>query len=177
MSEQVGVLEVIEEVQQRIREAWPGRFYVDVVAVDFPHRNTTFREVNLRLFRVDMPEDEALELLASCGLPDRDVYRMGYVCQTFDTEQVQALVSYFSDWPIARIIVSPADKPRKNLMGVEAIPVGGSTDNYRFSDDDDYDLPFKVWGHYDVYDCPEWGTGKPDTYSLTEALAAMAGEA
>ena len=157
MSDEIRVVGCYTEPGE-INERWPERFFVDIVAARFPYRGEYYPGVNLRLFRPigDMPKSEARELLAACGFTRPDVYLTGYVGQTFDIGQVQELVSYFVNWPIDRIAISPAAKPRDDIMGVEAISVGGGQDFYAFSDCDDWPLSFKVWGYFDIRHHDEW---------------------
>jgi hypothetical protein len=50
--------------------------------------------------------------------------------------------------------IKPATLPiERNQMGHGAIPVGGGPDFLTISDSLDYDLPFKVWGYFDVRNC------------------------
>jgi hypothetical protein len=49
---------------------------------------------------------------------------------------------------------------KKNIMPFSAIPVGGKTDFLMTGESTDYNLPFKVWGYFDVRGCePETEPG------------------
>jgi hypothetical protein len=51
----------------------------------------------------------------------------------------------------ATATIEPAKLPiANNIMGYGAIPTGGGPDFLMIGDRPDYDLPFKVWGFYDV---------------------------
>jgi hypothetical protein len=51
----------------------------------------------------------------------------------------------------ATAAIKPAKLPiANNIIGCGEIPAGGGPDFLMISDSPDYDLPFKVWGFYDV---------------------------
>ena len=160
MSDQAGVCEVLG-IPGDVGEVWPGRFFVDIVTGDdFPHHGATYQGVNLRLFRPDgdMPESKARDLLAVCGFTEPDVYLIGYVGQTFDAWQAGELATYLiENWPVSKVVVSPATMPRENLASVYALPLGGGEGHYRFSNAAGYPLRFNVWGYYDLCNAPAGG--------------------
>jgi hypothetical protein len=63
----------------------------------------------------------------------------------------------------------------ENIMGTSAIPVGGGTDFVTTSESDDYDLPFKVWGFYDVRGC-EYDETLPNARRATQGVIIRDGK-
>lgn len=144
--------------EQELAGLWEGRYFVTVTAEKFKG----FEGVNFRLFRHDMTDEEATDLLASCEVyewqyPDDGrgysiwPYMISQVQETFDAEQVEAIKECFSAWPgTAAVEAELAMLPRPDGMGICALPVGGYNDFLMFDRGPDYTLPFSVWGYYDL---------------------------
>jgi hypothetical protein len=53
-------------------------------------------------------------------------------------------------------MITPVTLPiSKNSMGCGAVPVGGLVDHLMVGEAEDYDLPFKVYGYFDLRQCEQ----------------------
>ncbi len=138
--------------EQKTAELWAKsepRYYVDLVTIRYPG----YKEVTFGLFHREMSDEEICRLVvfADGRTIDDLTYPRSHVEQTFSKAEVRQLYEYFSQhYEGDRLKVKRAGPPDNNCMGFGAYPVGGGTDFYTFSDADDYSLPFKVWGYFDL---------------------------
>ena len=79
------------------------------------------------------------------------LYCEGAVEERFTIDEARSLVDWLREHRDDDAKLTTVDLPfRKNCMGVGAQAVGGETDFYMISKNPDYDLPFEVFGFYDV---------------------------
>src|SRR5262245_59735695 len=84
---------------------------------------------------------------------DPPYYPMGAIDELFTLDQAQALVSYLDrvHGDAGEAKITAAKLPIElNMMGVGAIPTGGGQDFYMLAKEDEYNLPFKVYGYFDL---------------------------
>jgi len=121
------------------------RYYVDLITNRYPG----YKEVEFNLFHCEIPEEEARHF--TVGSNHLDPYVVSHIEQTFSKDEVRQLHRYFSEhYKPDRLKAQRAGPPSNNCIGFGAYPVGGLTDFYSFSEVDDYSLPFKVWGFFDL---------------------------
>jgi hypothetical protein len=151
-------------------EKWQDRYYVTLKGEEY----RGYKDVSFSLFRVDMPEVLIANLLKPFDIDpksEENIYIASYVEQTFSLKYVTKLIEYFGKWEEMKIVITLADKPATNLMGVGAIPVGGLQDFYMFSSMEGYPLNFKVWGYYDLRQCKEIETAPMFDSKIGEMIA------
>lgn len=73
--------------------------------------------------------------------------------ELFTADEAQMLLRYLNEHH--RDGSTHRQRPAKlpipmNTIGLSAIPAGGCQDFYMLHKEDDYDLPFEVWGYYDL---------------------------
>ena len=79
-----------------------------------------------------------------------NLYAEGAIEEMFTREQADLLVAYLKNYPSTEH-VEPAGLPiPDNRAGYGAAAVGGPTDFYMLADTEGYDLPFSVWGFFDL---------------------------
>jgi len=123
------------------------RYYVDLIT----NRYLGYKEVEFNLFHCEIPEEEARRF--TVGSNHLDPYVVSHIEQTFSKEELRQLHKYFSEhYEPDRLRAGVAGPPGNHCIGYGAYPVGGGTDFYSFSEADDYSLPFKVWGYFDLRD-------------------------
>jgi len=121
------------------------RYYINLITNRFPG----YKEVVFHLFHRYMPEEEARHF--TVGSNHLDPYVASYIEEAFSKEELRQLHKYFSEYyEPDRLRARVADPPDNHVIGYGAYPVGGGTDFYGFSEADDYSLPFKVWGFFDL---------------------------
>src|SRR5262245_49337760 len=112
------------------------------------------RGVGMRLFHADELPEEIYEQMMAEGLDCDDPYLRSAVEETFSEDEVAALRDWFAgEWPngSATFRCEPAAREvSENRIGSGAIPVGGSSDFYLFSEHEGWPLPCAVWGYYDL---------------------------
>lgn len=123
-----------EEVQPA--ELWPGRYYVEA----------NYPDGYMMLFRTDMTDEEARELLEPYGL--KTPYAKSIAEETFTEEQADKLVAFMESFKGTKAEKRPALKPTEAGLGVGALPVGGDDGFFMLDKMDEYDLPFKVWAYF-----------------------------
>jgi hypothetical protein len=92
-----------------------------------------------------------------------DPYAQSLADELFTLDETRQLSHYLEAPPhVVNLTVSPVRLPMATisadgcaLMGVSAIPFGGSTDAYMLYKHEDYDLPMKVLGYYCMEQEPE----------------------
>ncbi len=117
------------------------------------------------------------ELIADYHNLDRVIrpYMEGYVDELFTEEEIKALRAYLSKrspagrhfrckghYQTQQMELFVAEMPLpimepardKNIILRNATHSGGLQDSYIFSNEDGYDLPFKVYAYFDLQDCP-----------------------
>jgi hypothetical protein len=141
--------EMLEESKE---DVWPGRYFVSITVKEY----RGYKNVRFHLFHPEMDRREIARLLEPFG-PSEDnretQYVGSYVMDTFHGGEVIDLENYFKHWDDITFEASAAKKPKGTYIGFDAMPVGGGTDFYMFSDNDNYPLNFKVWGYFDIRDC------------------------
>jgi len=130
------------------------------------------RDVCLDWFVVDRARPIApyAELIAGYDEPsDHDyTYPKGAVDELFSAAEARALIEYLDKHLGTESTQSmkqagiPIDR---NTCGLGAIPVGGPQGFLMLSERNEWPLPFKVWGYYDlrghVPDCQQATAGEP----------------
>jgi len=128
------------------------RYYVTVIASEFDK----CQNVHFYLFHTEMSNEELAPLVVLApGRTIDDVanwYTASVIEQTFSKAEVRQLHAYFSQFGGMRLKAKRVQPPDNHCIGYGAYPVGGGTDFYTFSEADDYSLPFKVWGFFDLRD-------------------------
>jgi hypothetical protein len=77
-----------------------------------------------------------------------------YGPEQFTEDEAKALTDWLAAHRKCSTTIEPVEFPRPdNVMSFNEIPVGGENDFLMISESPDYDLPFKVDGHYDVRVC------------------------
>ena len=115
------------------------------------------RDVTMRWFVVDRPTPVVpySEVVADYAALDDD-YKLyvvhDAVDELFTDSEARALVEYMArEHPGDLHEITPARLPLEgNIMGRGAIPVGGPQDFYMLSREDEWTLPFQVYGYYDL---------------------------
>jgi hypothetical protein len=79
-----------------------------------------------------------------------DDYLQSAVDQTFSGTEVEALRQYFANWEDTEFSAEPARPVADGMLGVGIRAVGGRDDFYLFWKCEDYPLPFRVAGYYDL---------------------------
>jgi len=69
-----------------------------------------------------------------------------------EANQLAAYLDAFGEEHVTTIKEAALPIP-KNMMGVGAIPVGGGDDFYMLCKQQEYFLPFEVWGYFDLVGC------------------------
>ena len=126
------------------------RYWVTVIISKFDG----YQNVDFHLFHTEMSNEELARLVVLA--PGRSVddvahwYTASAIEQTFSKAEVKQLYAYFKQRGNVLLKARRANSPTNDSMGVGAIPVGGGNGFYTFSEADDYSLPFKVWGYFDL---------------------------
>jgi hypothetical protein len=135
-----------------VNEVKGGRRYVvRVVAKEaLGHKGVTFY-----LFH---PDDLPEEVYARCipaHLDRSDPYLRSAVEDTFSSEEAERLRAYLARrHPEAEVIAEGVELPldlNEHCCGQSALPIGGNTGHYMFSREEGCDLPFKVYGFYNLH--------------------------
>ena len=128
--------EDMEEVKPA--ELWPGRYYVDA----------NYPDGYMMLFRTDMTDEEARELLEPYGL--QTPYAKSLAEETFTEEQADKLIAFMESFKDTKAEKRPALKPTEAGLGVGALPVGGDDGFYTLDGADGYGLDIKVEAYYKI---------------------------
>lgn len=138
--------------ERKTRKLWqslPERYAIDVICDNFPHRGLRFRNVWVSLFRHD-----AIEGIEKLTIPSTsNAYIHSQIEETFNRVEMRAILAYLLKHyksKEVKVVIQRATPPKNNCMGLGAIAVGGLCDFYMFSEERGYDLPFEVWGYFDV---------------------------
>jgi hypothetical protein len=111
------------------------------------------------------------DLIRDC---DPGPYAKGYIDELFTQEEAEALKQYLDRnyGDAGTNTIHKVDLPvAGNTMGVGAIAVGGGTDFYMLDKDEEYSLPFKVWGYFDLRGCELVdGSGRYGGYHFEASL-------
>lgn len=135
---------------------WPGRYWIRAKVERWPHKGGIYGGVELKLFQVDISEQEVKALLEPLGLiydmeNEEYPYIKSQVAETFTEEQADQLIAWLEEIKDGvKAWKDPALKPGGEGMGVGAIAVGVGDGFYMMDHMDGYDLPFKVWAYYDL---------------------------
>ena len=153
--------EDMEEVQPA--ELWPGRY---MVRAEYP-------DGQMWLFRPDMTDEEARELLEPYGL--KTPYAKSLAEETFTEEQADKVIAFMESFKGTKAEKRPALKPTEAGLGVGALPVGGDDGFFMLDKTDEYDLPFKVWAYFkeSLESTPEEEDGWRLRVSIYETMASM----
>ena len=124
-------------------ELWLGRYKV----------RAYYPDGEMWLYRADMTEEEARELLEPLGLnpcDEKNPYIQSLAEETFTEEEADKLIAFMESFKDTKAEKVPALKPTEGGIGVGALPVGGGDGFYMLDKADEYDLDFKVWAYYDI---------------------------
>jgi hypothetical protein len=124
-------------------ELWLGRYKV----------RAYYPDGEMWLYRADMTEEEARELLEPLGLnpcDEKNPYIQSLAEETFTEEEADKLIAFMESFKDTKAEKVPALKPTEGGIGVGALPVGGWDGFYMLDRMDNYDLPFKAWAYYDM---------------------------
>lgn len=98
-----------------------------------------------------------------------DVYWLSQFDMMFTLPEVGQIIEWFTEHCTTAVVrVYPAFA-HNNAMSVSAMAVGGGDDFYMFSEYEDYTLPFKVWGYYNMR--RYWETKEDRSYTFNDAPA------
>lgn len=79
-----------------------------------------------------------------------DVYFFSQFDMMFSLPEVGQLIEWFiTHRPTSHVEVFPA-VAHENAMSISCMAVGGGDDFLMFDESEDYTLPFKVWGYYNL---------------------------
>ena len=114
------------------------------------------KDVPLHLFHKDRLSNFALKGLVVLN-PDRTMDELsrshvpGVIGDTFTEDEAKQLCAYYSkqEW-VSKVDMKPANPPRNRHIGYSDRAVGGCDDFVTLDKDDQYTLPFKVWGYYNM---------------------------
>ena len=138
-----------------------GLFHAYSVTDEFPHRGGQYDGVRITWFMerrdklIVSPSDVISDYFS---MDDHDrAYAEDYIGSLFTHDEVLQLRGYLSDQGDrgefeSRLVKFPVQRS-DGLVSVGAMAVGGSDDFYMLNEEDEYSLPFKVWGYYDVHGC------------------------
>ena len=114
------------------------RYRVKAIAQNFPVRQRRFDHVPLIFFREDA----------------KGTYEEAAWNELFSVEEAAALVAWllrsYGDGG-EEVTIKPME-PSSDCIPIGAIPAGGASDFYMFTEEDHYDLPFRAWGYYELDD-------------------------
>lgn len=131
----------------------PELFHVSSTIMEFHGcKDVCIAWFNTADARPDLPFAALIE-----GYDEMDTYfrrySEGYVSELFTAEQARALVTYL-DQHHGHESVQATTRVKLpvpgNIMGCGAIPVGGPQDFYLLCKEEEWTLPFEVWGYYDL---------------------------
>jgi hypothetical protein len=139
----------------------PALYRAISVVHRFPYRGSRYNCVSIYWF-VDRretpvaPYEQVIEGYAN--LSERDQHMAQTIAdEALTAEEVELLREYLHRVHDDCIWTRSVDLPIKNVNGTMpfgGVPAGGGCDFYMMPEEDGYDLPFRVWGYFDVRDCP-----------------------
>ena len=110
------------------------------------HKDVTFHWfITDRDGKPSVPYSEAITNYQAGNL-----YAEGAIEEMFTREEADLLVGYLSKYPSTQHVESVALPIPDNWAGYGATAVGGPTDFYMLANTEGYDLPFSVWGFFDL---------------------------
>ena len=134
------------------------RYYASLVTPGYKG----WQDVEFHLFHTEMSEAEMSELVVLA--PNRTIedvskwYTGTAIEQTFSRAEVLQLYDYFKvNYEGDCLKLKRAHAPGNHCMGYGAYAVGGGDDFYMFDHVENYSLPFKVWGYFNLRDCERVG--------------------
>lgn len=143
-------MRINERKTKKLWDSLPPRYLMDVQARDFPHRGLRYKSATLSLFHHwegSSATDEHLTVPDGAG----NEYIWSQIEETFTREEMLLILDYFIKYdPTCEIMIKKATPPKNKGAGIGAMAVGGNTDFYMFDKDDRWNLPFGVWGYFDV---------------------------
>lgn len=124
------------------------------------HRGGRYADVEIEWFVHDRATVPDYSALLDRPLPEGPYsYEQGLVDDLFTREEADQFAAYLKSRHGDSVVLQEVPVPVATrsphgvgLIGISAVPVGGCTDFHMLSDEDGYDLPFKVWGWYTVED-------------------------
>ena len=136
-------------------ESLPKLFHCKCTTPELKSRGGVYHDVTFNWF-IHRRETLTFEPHLYCTLGEEaDAYALGAAEELFTEEELTLFKAYIDreheETPLD--IKSEDFYINDNIMGLGAIPVGGSTDFYMIYMEDRYDLPFKVMGYYDLREC------------------------
>jgi len=140
------------EVAQRV-----GRLYGVYSEVnDFDSWGARWKSVTINWFVVDrkippVPYETSIKSYRPNSKdPGKYRYPEGFIDECFTYQETNALTEYLKRYP-GECKISEVELPiEPNLAGNGALAIGGLEGFYMLSKDENYNLPFKVWGYYDL---------------------------
>lgn len=128
-------------------------FTVTSTVPSFMRRGAFFKNVTVHWFVADRkaPVVDLRDWIDFEKAVDLD-YSVGAVNELFTADEAAAFREYLLmvHGDDSAKIEPAAGKMPDDIIPWGAIPVGGSSDFYQLGADDDYSLPFDVWGYFDV---------------------------
>jgi hypothetical protein len=125
-------------------------FHVSSVAPSLKgHRNVAIGWfVDKRQQPLDLPYTSLIENYG--GAASR--YQEGALEELFTKAEAEALANYLREhYDDNSVLIERAALPLpSNIIGLGACPAGGGPDFLLISENDDYRLPFEVWGYFDT---------------------------
>jgi len=124
-------------------ELWLGRYKV----------RAYYPDGEMWLYRADMTEEEARELLEPLGLnpcDEKNPYIKGLAEETFTEEEADKVIAFMDSFKDTKAEKRPAVKPTEGSIGAGDYPAGGWDGFYILHAQEGYDLPFKVEAYYDM---------------------------
>lgn len=137
------------------------------------HRKALYNNVEVTWFVHDRDYDPAFDYttLLDRPLPPGEgySYARGLVDESFTRHEADQLAEYLRESHGEQVNIAQVDLPiatqaddGATYIPVGAISVGGCCDFYMLSEHVDYNLPFKVWGYYNIEACP---TTRPKSWT------------
>lgn len=157
-------------------------FHAYTVTDEFPHRGGKYNGVEITWFMetrdklIVSPSDVISDYFS---MDDRDrFYAEDYIGSLFTLDEISQLSAYLSGQDDrgefeSRLVKFPVQRS-DGLVSAGTMAVGGSDDFYMLNEEEEYSLPFKVWGYFDVHGCRNSKGDIPSWESLNLLLVGRA---